>query len=105
MIGLRLSVAVGGMEMTYQVIKFVMLQFDKNWKQTMMVTGYSNFQYTATGAAGHLAVVFEGATGVTETYSFLVPAGESVYVLDQVVHIPANCQTQKKGNEIKCGKA
>lgn len=90
--------------MAYQVIKFVMLQFDKNWKQTMLVTGYSNFQYTATGADAHLAVVFEGATGVMETNFFVVPAGESVYVLDQVVHIPAKCQSQVAGNAIKCGK-
>lgn len=89
--------------MAYQVVKFVMLQFDQNWNQTMLVTGYSNFQYTATGAGGHLTVVFEGATGVMETYLFVVPAGESVYVLDQVVHIPAKCHSQEKGSAIKCG--
>jgi hypothetical protein len=89
--------------MTYQVIKFVMIQFDENWKQVEQVTGYSNFQYTATGAGGHLAVVFERTTGVMETYFFLVHAGQSVFVLDQVVHIPAKCQSLEEGNAIKCG--
>ncbi|MGB6688407.1 MAG: hypothetical protein WBE76_11245 [Terracidiphilus sp.] len=89
--------------MAYQVIKFVMLQFDENWKQLMQVTGYSNFQYTANAADARLTVVFEGATGVMETYFFRVPSGESVYVLDQVVHIPAKCQSQEDGRGIKCG--
>jgi hypothetical protein len=92
------------MGMAYQVIRFAMLQFDKNWNQTMQVTGYSNFQYTATGTSAHLTVVFEGATGVMETYFFQVAGGGSVYVLDQVVHIPATCQSQEPGSGIRCGK-
>jgi hypothetical protein len=89
--------------MAYQVIKFALLQFDNNWSQTMLVTGYSNFQYTSTAAGAHLSVVFESATGAMETYFFVVGSGESVYVLDQVVHVPATCRSHEDGRGIKCG--
>jgi hypothetical protein len=88
----------------YQAIKFVMLDFDKNWDRTMLVTGYANIQYTATKKGGHLAVVFEGATGVMKTYHYLVAAGQEVFVVDQVIHIPAHCQREEAGNTIKCGR-
>jgi hypothetical protein len=88
----------------YQAIKFVMLDFDKSWDRTMLVTGYANIRYTATEKGGRLAVVLEGATGVMTTYRYLVAAGQEVFVVDQVIHIPARCQKEEAGNTIKCGK-
>jgi len=86
----------------YQVIKFVMLDFDKAWDRTMLVTSYANIQYVATGKGGRLAVVFEGATGVMTTYHYVIAPGAEVYVVDQVIHIPGRCRKQEPGNTIKC---
>ncbi len=88
----------------FQVIKFVMLDFDDAWVRLMLVTGYANIRYTATRRGARLAVVFEGATGVMRTYRYQVEAQEEVYVVDQVVHIPARCQKEEPGNTIKCEK-
>lgn len=88
----------------YQVLKFVMLDFDRNWDRTMLVTGYANIRYTATGRGGQLAVVFEGATGTMKTYFYRVPPKLEVFVVDQVVHIPAHCLRSVPGNTIRCRK-
>ena len=86
----------------FQAIKFVMLDFDESWDRTMLVTGYANIRYTAKKGS-KLAVVFEGATGVMSTYRYQLAAGEEVFVVDQVVHIPARCLKEEPGNTIKCG--
>ena len=86
----------------FQVIKFVMLAFDENWTRTMLVTSYANIQYAATTAGAKLAVVFEGATGVMTSYLFQLEAGEQVFVVDQVIHIPVRCLKQEPGNTITC---
>jgi len=88
----------------YQVIKFVMLDFDKSWDRTMLVTGYANIRYTATQRGAGLAVVFEGATGTMRTYRYRIAAGQEVFVVDQVIHIPARCHKEEAGNTIKCGQ-
>jgi hypothetical protein len=88
----------------FQAIKFVMLDFDANWKRTMLVTSYANIQYTSTAAPARLAVAFEGATGVMTTYRYELQAGEDVFVVDQVVHVPARCTAQDAGNTIRCGQ-
>jgi hypothetical protein len=87
----------------FHVIKFAMLDFDELWNRTMLVTSYANIQYTATKKGARLAVAFEGATGVMSTYRYQLEAGEEVFVVDQVVHIPARCIKQEAGNTIKCG--
>jgi len=87
----------------FQAIKFVIVDFDNNWERTMLVTGYANIRYTATGKNAKLKVVFEGATGVMKTYHFTVPAKEEVFVVDQVVHVPARCAREEAGNTVKCG--
>jgi NADPH-dependent ferric siderophore reductase len=87
----------------YQAIKFVMLDFDQNWDRTMLVTRYANIRYTATRKGGQLAVVFEGATGTMRTYRYRVASGQEVFVVDQVVHIPARCRKEELSNTIKCG--
>jgi len=87
----------------YQAIKFVELDFDVNWDRTMMVAGYANIRYTATNRGGHLAVVFESVVGNMTTYYYEVAAGQEVFVVDQVIHIPAGCQKSDGGNNIKVG--
>ena len=87
----------------YQAIKFVMVDFDRNWDRTMLVTGYANIRYTATGRGGRLAVVFEGATGTMRTYRYRIGAGQEVFVVDQVIHVPARCERDEAGNTVRCG--
>lgn len=89
----------------YHAIKFVMLDFDRRWDRTMLVTGYANIRYTATRKNARLAVVFEGMTGTMKTYFYRVSAGEEVFVVDQVVHVPARCEKQVAGNAIKCRRS
>ena len=88
--------------MTFQAIKFVMLDFDKSWDQLFMVYAYANVRYTATRDRSRLTVVFEGATGVMQTRLFLLPKGAEVNVLDQIVHVPARCAKGEPGNLIRC---
>lgn len=88
----------------FQTIKFVMLDFDENWDSTMSVTNYASVLYKVTGqGGGKLAVVFEGAPGILSTYRYELAVREEVYVIDQVVHIPARCVRQEWDNTIKCG--
>jgi hypothetical protein len=86
----------------FQVIKFVLLDFDANWDRLELVTSYANIRYTAIKKDAKLAVVFEGATGVMTTYHFLLDAKDEVFVVDQVVHIPSRCQSQAAGNTVSC---
>ena len=88
----------------FQVIKFVMIDFDDGWDRTMLVTGYANIRYTSIRKGARLAVVFEGATGTMRTYRYQLAAGQEVFVVDQVIHIPARCLKEEHGNTIKCGK-
>jgi hypothetical protein len=80
-----------------------MLDFDQNRDRVMLVTGYANIRYTATQRGGQLAVAFEGASGTMRTYRYRAAAGQEVFVVDQVVHIPARCRKEEPGNTIKCG--
>lgn len=86
----------------FQVIKFVMIDFDDGWDRVMLVTGYANIRYTANRKGARLALVFEGRTGVMHTYHYQLAAGQEVFVVDQVIHIPARCLKQQPGNTIKC---
>jgi hypothetical protein len=88
----------------FQAIKFVMLDFDPNWKRQPYVTSYSFVHYEALRDGAQLLVVFEGATGVMTTYQYRLAKGDEVYVLDQVIHIPARCIKQIHGNAIRCGR-
>jgi hypothetical protein len=87
----------------FQAIKFVMLDFDESWERTMLVTNYANIRYTANKKGAKLGVVFEGATGTVSTYRYQLGSGEEVFVVDQVVHIPARCQKKEPGNTVTCG--
>ena len=87
----------------FQVLKFIMADFDANWDRTEMTTGYSNVEYKSKEKGGALAVLVEGATGLLRTYRYKIPPGEKVFVLDQMIHIPERCAKEEKGNTIKCG--
>jgi hypothetical protein len=88
----------------FQAIKFVMLDFDPNWERMPYVTSYSFVHYEALKNGARLMVAFEGATGVMMTYMYQLAKGDEVYVLDQVIHIPARCIKQVPGNAIRCGR-
>jgi len=64
---------------------------------------FVNYEALKNGA--RLMVVFEGATGVMMTYTYQLAKGDEVYVLDQVIHIPARCIKQVPGNAIRCGRS
>ncbi len=85
----------------FQVIKFVMADFDPNWKQALLPNEV--MQYTAAQTGANLAVAFEGATGVFATYRFQAKANDVVYVVEDKIHVSARCQKQEAGNTIKCG--
>jgi hypothetical protein len=51
-----------------------------------------------------LVVVTEGEPGEYTTFWFRVKAGEDVWVVDNVVHIPAICLRSAAGDESKCQK-
>jgi hypothetical protein len=84
----------------FQVLKFIMAEFDANWERTEMVTGYSNVEYKSKG--GGLAILVEGATGILRTYRYKIPSGEKVFVLDRMIHIPEHCTKEEPGNTIRC---
>jgi hypothetical protein len=88
--------------MAFQVLKFVQLDFDEPWKRTVLSTGYANVLYSAQRPGAKLAVVTESETGVFETVLFVLKAKDEVYVVDQVVHIPAKCVRRERGNAIQC---
>ena len=88
----------------FQVIKFVMLDFDENWERTIPVSSYASILYTVRFAPrAKLAVALEAA-GVVTTYRFELDALEEVLVVDQVVHVPARCTNQEPGNTIRCSQ-
>jgi hypothetical protein len=86
----------------FQAVKFVMIDFDANWDRQMLVTGYANIQYTATQDGAGLDVVMEAPVGALTTYQYRINAGEVVFVVDQVVHIPDRCVRQVPENIIRC---
>jgi hypothetical protein len=86
----------------FQVLRFVIVDFEGSWDRHMMVTDYSNIRYTAMDRGGKLAVVVEAPTGLLSTYRYKLAAGEEVWVLDQVIHVPARCIKNEPGNTTKC---
>jgi len=76
--------------MTHTVLRFLLIEFDKNWTRAGTVL------YTAIDKA-QLVVVVEGVTGVKDTYLFEVPRGEVVLVswAANLVYIPAKCMKKE----------
>jgi hypothetical protein len=81
------------------VLKFILIEFDKNWTRAGTVL------YTAIDKA-QLAVVTEGVTGVKETYLFEVARGEVVLVSwnTNLVYIPTKCVKKEPGDKTVCGQ-
>jgi hypothetical protein len=101
---IREGVSQGGsMAKAFQAIVFVMIDFDEAWDRLALVTGYAQVRYTALGQPSRLSVVIEAPTGALTTYSYEVDKGEEVLVIDQVVHVPARCVSQREGNSVQCG--
>jgi hypothetical protein len=85
--------------MTHTVLRFILIEFDKNWTRAGTVL------YTAVDKA-QLVVVVEGVTGVKDTYLFEVPRGEVVLVswAANLVYIPAKCVKKETGDKTVYGQ-
>ncbi len=85
--------------MTHTVLRFILIEFDKNWTRAGTVL------YTAVDKA-QLVVVVEGVTGVKDTYLFEVPRGEVVLVSwsANLVYIPAKCVKKEPGDKTVYGQ-
>jgi hypothetical protein len=85
--------------MTHTVLRFILIEFDKNWTRAGTVL------YTAVDKA-QLVVVVEGVTGVKDTYLFEVPRGEVVLVswAANLVYIPAKCVKRETGDKTVYGQ-
>jgi hypothetical protein len=85
--------------MGHTVLKFILIEFDKNWTRAGTVL------YTAIDKS-QLVVVVEGATGVKETYLFEVARGEFVLFSWSTnwVYIPANWSKREPGDKTGCGQ-
>ena len=88
--------------MAFQVHHFSTLDFDDSWKQKPTAAPCCGFQYTATTEGARMAVVMELPTGQDMTINYVLPKNAAVFVLDQVVHIPARCTKRDRGNTVKC---
>ncbi len=80
--------------MTHTVLRFVLIEFDKNWTRAGTVL------YTAVDKA-QLVVVTESVTGTKDTYLFEVERGEVVLVSwnANLVYIPAKCVKKESGDK------
>ena len=80
--------------MGHTVLKFVLIEFDKNWTRAGTVL------YTAIDKA-QLVVVVQGVTGAKETYLFEVARGEVVLVSwdTNLVYIPAKWVKKDPGDK------
>jgi len=83
---------------SHTVLVFVKLQFQKKWTR---FSGTQMIAYTA-AEPGQLVAVAEGETGVKTTYFFNLEAGHEVWVIENVVHIPAICIKSAPGDEARC---
>jgi hypothetical protein len=84
----------------FQVIKFVYADFKGLWKQKLLADAVMSYQVLRQSSL--LSVVFEATGGTLTTYLFKIPAEQTVFVIGNMIHIPARCPKQIKGNAIKC---
>lgn len=85
----------------FQAIKFVMLDFDEFWERSAPAAAYTNVRYTALKKGARLAVVFEDYRASMHTYRYELAAKAEVFVLDQVIHVPARFIRDEPENTIK----
>jgi hypothetical protein len=84
---------------SHTVLVFKEIQFPGDWTRW---SGTQMVGYTGNGRRNQILVVVEGPTGVMTTYFFVVPQDSDVWVLDNVVHIPALCSKSVPGNATRC---
>jgi hypothetical protein len=86
---------------SHSALVFTRLQFlGQDWTR---YSGVSEIIYTP-NTDQELVVVTEGEAGVYTTFWFRVKAGDDVWVINKVIHIPAICLRSAAGDESKCQK-
>ncbi len=84
---------------SHSALVFKRLQFlGQDWTR---FSGVSEIIYTP-NTDEELVVVTESETGAYTTFWFRVKAGNDVWVIKNVVHIPAICLRSASGDESKC---
>jgi hypothetical protein len=84
---------------SHSTLVFTRLQFlGQDWTR---YSGVSEIIYTP-NSDQELVVVTEGETGVHTTFWFRVSARDDVWVVNNVVHIPAICLRSAEGDQSKC---
>lgn len=84
---------------SHSALAFTRLQFlGQDWTR---YSGVSEIIYTP-NSDQELLVVTESETGVHTTFWFRVSAHDDVWVVDNVVHIPAICLRSAEGDQSKC---
>lgn len=85
----------------FQVLRFIMVDFSESWDRNVLRDAV--VEYRATGPAD-VKVVRESITGVLTTYMYRIEPPEVVYVIDQVIHLPAHCRGKEQGDTIQCNQ-
>ena len=84
---------------SHSALVFKRLQFPgQDWTR---YSGVSEIMYSP-NTDQDLVVVTESETGAYTTFWFRVKAGNDVWVINDVVHIPAICLRSASGDESKC---
>jgi len=84
---------------SHTVLVFVKLQFLQQWSR---FNGAEGITYSVTSKSGELLVVTEDENSAKTTYWFLLEQGHEVWVIDDVVHVPAVCVRSEPGDDAKC---
>ncbi len=83
---------------SHTVLVFVKLQFLGQWSR---FSGTDAVAYNA-AKPGQLLVVTEDESAAKTTYWFRLAAGHEVWVVEDVVHIPAICLKSAPGDQTRC---
>lgn len=83
---------------SHTVLVFVKLQFLGQWSRFSAAQAIS-YQVAK---AGQLLVVTEDENAAKTTYWFRLNEGHEVWVIEDVVHIPALCQKSAPGDQARC---
>jgi hypothetical protein len=84
---------------SHTVLVYVKLQFQEKWSR---FNGAEGITYSVVDKSGVLLVVTEDENSAKTTYEFILQEGHEVWVIGDVVHIPAICIKSAKGDEAKC---
>jgi hypothetical protein len=83
---------------SHTVLVFVKMQFLGQWAR-FSLTQQIGYDVTK---AGQLMVVTEDENAAKTTYWFKLDRGHEVWVIEDVVHIPAICIKSAPGDQIRC---